>query len=81
MIRAVVDCDGCHARDVAEAQVLYVNVADSEDGVYRLHQSRLQRVDLCPKCLATALSRLVNRLEHAERRDWVRQYVAEEPPT
>jgi hypothetical protein len=96
MIRAVIDCDGCHARDVSEAQLLYVTLADSEDGApgsagirwdgparrrpgVDRPPPRLQRVDLCPKCLAAALSRLVSRLDPEARRDWVRQYAAEEP--
>jgi hypothetical protein len=41
---------------------------------------RLHRVDLCPKCLAAALTRFVNRLPPAERRDWVRQYGVGETP-
>jgi hypothetical protein len=95
MIRAVIDCDGCHARDITEAQLLYVNVADRDDGapgsagappasaaVGRQDPGapRLQRVDLCPQCLAAALTRFVNRLEPAARREWVRQYVPEETP-
>jgi hypothetical protein len=80
MIRAVIDCDGCRRRDAAEAQLLYVTLPEPEDGAGGHPPSRLQRVDLCPKCLAAALARFVNRLPVHERRDWVRQYGVGETP-
>jgi hypothetical protein len=80
MIRAVVDCDGCPQRAAAEAQPIYVPLPEAEDGAGRRHPPRLPRVDLCPRCLAAEVTRFVNRLPSAERRDWLRRFGAEEPP-
>jgi hypothetical protein len=56
--------------------------SSTESGERRAVSSapRLQRVDLCPKCLAAALARFVNRLPPEERRDWVRQFGVGETP-